>query len=151
MKTDPPIFAQYTSVAVDKTKMEISALLREWECEEITWAEKRSPPAFALEFTWANEGALYRIRFTVALPTKDLRDPPRELPEEKRRQAERSTYRLLLLKLKADMNAARCGLAKAEEIFLPWMVSGDGKTLADEMLPRLREKFKALPAKAGGS
>lgn len=142
----PRAFAVDTSVPVDKTKNEISTLLRDWKCMSITWGEHFDPPAGILEFTWVHDEAIYRIRFTIKIPTTDPRTN-RTLNAERQAQAARSAYRLLLLKLKADLNATRAGLAKAEEIFMPWMVDLSGKTIAEVLIPQLREQFRALPPK----
>lgn len=143
-------FASDTSVPVERTQQEIIALLREWECGSIQWAEDFEKHIVVLEFTWrAPSKAIYRMHFEMHLPSKDPRTD-RPLNEDKRKQGARSMHRLLLLKLKADLNAVRAGLAKAEEIFLPWMVDTNGKTIAEFLIPQLEQKFKALPPKAGG-
>lgn len=141
--TEPRIFAADTKVPVDKTKIEISNLLRDWGCLSMTWGEHMDPPAGILEFTWKNEGAIYRIRFTVVIPTKNQKGQTYNAIGMA--QSARTSYRLLLLKLKADLNAVVAGLAKAEEILMPWMVDLNGKTIAEVLIPQLREQFKALP------
>ena len=162
-----PTFASETSVPVNRTRDEINRLLTEWKCASIGWTDHIAEAKVHVEFVWMRDekdpkGLIvatyaYRVRFSIGIPKTR---PPRRgeygrtaLSEDERGQAWRSAHRLLLLKLKADLNAAASGLAKAEEIFLPWMVDASGKTLSEVMLPRLKENYAvpALPAKASGS
>lgn len=151
----PRLFASDTSVPVDRTRAEINKLLTEWKCASIGWTDHIAESTVSVEFTWLREDAMYRVRFTIAIPkTKPPRDRwsrPSLLSENEKAQAWRSAHRLLLLKLKADLNAAQSGLAKAEEIFLPWMVDRNGRTIAEIIVPQLRENYSlpALPPKAG--
>lgn len=145
MRDAPRIFAIDTRVPVDKTRQEIIELLREWGCRSTAWAEDYDKHQVILQFSWASKsGAIYRMRFTITIPTSDR---GRIFKPEQQAQASRSAHRLLLLKLKADLNAINCGLAKAEEIFMPWMVDVDGKTIAEFLLPQLESKYAALPPK----
>lgn len=157
MKT--PIFASDTSVPVDRTRAEINKLLTAWQCAAIGWTDHLADRKVSVEFTWHRDGSIYRVRFTIGVPVRIESGPRdrkrrwdavakryyRDLSEPDLAQAWRSAHRLLLLKLKADLNAAQAGLAKAEEIFLPWMVGRDGATVAEVLLPRLRETYAALP------
>lgn len=162
----PRAFANESSVPVDRTRAEINRLLTEWKCSSIGWTDHLAEQTVAVEFVWLREekdekgfvtgNFCYRVRFSIGIPKRrDKRrgewGQPPLLTENEKAQAWRSAHRLLLLKLKADLNAAAAGLAKAEEIFLPWMVGPDGKTVSDVLMPRLRETYSvpALPAKAG--
>lgn len=150
-------FASDTEVPVDRSRAEINKLLTDWKCASIGWIEHLEEGVVSVEFTWNRDGAIYRVRFTLRIPatitlSKSYWDHAtnkfrfdRPLNDDQKKQAWRSAHRLLLLKLKADLNAAQQGLAKAEEIFLPWMVDRDGRTVSDVILPRLRESYAALP------
>lgn len=155
----PRAFASDTSVPVDRTRAEINKLLRDWQCSSLSWADHILEQKVAVEFTWHKDGTLYRVRFTIGIPDRmEVRGRhPRSrydnkdgkyyatLNEDEKGQAWRAAHRLLLLKLKADLNAAEAGLARAEEVFLPWIVDHNGKTVAEVLLPRLREAYAALP------
>ena len=78
------------------------------------------------------EAILYKVRMRL----KVGEDP----------QTQRTAHRLVLLKIKADLNAAQAGLAKAEEVFLPWIVDQNGMTVSEHVLPRLRQAYAAIPA-----
>ena len=159
-------FALDTSVPVDRTRAEINRLLTDWKCASIGWTDHLAEKTVAVEFVWLREekdakglvtgNYCYKVRFSIGIPkTRKKRKrewgAPPALNENEQAQAWRSAHRLLLLKLKADLNAAAAGLAKAEEIFLPWIVDENGRTLSEAIMPALKERYSrpALPAKAG--
>lgn len=154
------IFASDTAVPVDRTRAEINKLLADWQCAAIGWTDHLADDRVDCNFTWHRDGALYRVRFSIGIPVRvevGARHPRGRwdaakkkyfatLSDEDKRQAWRSAHRLLLLKLKADLNAAQAGLAKAEEIFLPWMVDPrTGATIAEAIVPQLAATYAALP------
>lgn len=160
-------YAETTTVPVDRSRAEINRLLAEWHCSSIGWTDHLIERAVSLAFPWHHDGALYKVRLTIGIPTKAKLEKEAEaawpnywqLPHQRARKlfvarglegGARAAHRLLLLKLKADLNAARQGLAKAEEIFLPWLVDANGRTVSDVLMPRLRDTY-ALPANAGPS
>lgn len=166
------IFAEDSSVPVDRTRAEITRLLQDWGCSAMGWTDHFAEGAFELGFVWdpgvlerrgkqgrpCPKGAehnwrrtcepcqwrdgfstadqmLYRVRMKLKVGT----DP----------QKQRTAHRLLLLKLKADLNASEAGLVKAEEAFLPWIVDGNGNTVSEILLPKIKAGYLALPAKTG--
>lgn len=58
-------------------------------------------------------------------------------PKDSNERAQRQRWRILLLLVKAQIEAVECGLMKFEEAFLPWMVLKDGSTVFQRMLPEL--------------
>jgi len=157
-------FASDTSVPVDRTRAEILKLLREWNCDGIGWDEDLKHGRVTCTFRWEKDAKHYNVKFSLGLPEKipatgrrgwgksgdwdpvkarytGMRTPK----EEEKAQLWRSAHRLLLLKLKADLNAAVAGLARAEEIFLPWIADRNGVTVAEHVLPRLADYAAQLP------
>lgn len=158
-------FAEDTKVPIAKTRGQIVELLMAWKCSGISWADDFDAGRAVLGFAWKRKEqvpdklhgvtheAIYRVRFTVQIPTqKDIEAASiKAYPDGVRaarlsrqafvrrelENAGRREHRLLLLKIKADLNAAAAGLAKAEEIFFPWMVGADGRTVAEALLPRM--------------
>lgn len=160
-------FAEDSSVPVDRSRGEIRVLLAGWGCNGMGWFD-HSAGGVDLVFVWdpsvvertgkkkqrcpgghwaetcepcdwkdgfkAASGQTFRVRLSMKVGT----DP----------QKQRTAHRLLLLKIKADINAAQAGLVKAEEVFLPFIVDGNGATFAEKMIPLL--KHVALPP-AGGT
>jgi hypothetical protein len=158
-------FAEDTAVPIERSRQEITALLREWDCTSITWGDNFELGAAALGFTWRYEGQPYAVRFRLTMPTREQLEKealelwPNQWHQGQKRSraayvervlknAPRAYHRLLLVKLKADLNAARAGLAKAEEIFLPWIIDQNGRTIGEIMLPQI-SSFAALPPKGG--
>ena len=165
-------FAEDSSVPVDRTRGEIRELLAEWGCSGMGWFDHtdgvvdlifvwdpsivaragkkktRCPGGHYAGGQWAMtcipcdwtdgfktaSGQTFRVRFSLAIGTDA--------------QKQRTAHRLMLLKIKADLNAAQAGLVKAEEVFLPFIVDGNGATFAEKMIPLL--KHVALPP-AGGT
>lgn len=160
-------FAEDSSVPVDRSRVEIRELLAEWGCSAMGWTDHFEKGIVELGFVWdpsiveragkkkeycpkrhgwtcipcdwkdgykASSGNTFRVRLRLEVGL----DP----------QKQRTAHRLLLLKIKADLNAAQAGLAKAEEVFLPWIVDGNGATFAEKMIPLLHHV--ALPP-AGGT
>ena len=54
-------------------------------------------------------------------------------------QAVRQRWRALLLAIKAKLEAVEAGISTLETEFLPFVVMGDGRTVADHILPELRQ------------
>lgn len=67
----------------------------------------------------------------------------------------RQEHRILLLWLKAALNAVEAGIIDPALLFLPWLVGRNGKTFGDVALPRLPELLLhdagrlLIPDKAG--
>lgn len=142
-------YAEQTSVSVSKTRGEIDDLLLRWGCGQIAWGNDFAGGRFMLQFVWSHGGQDYLARFAVQLPTdaelqKMAVHPqrrsrgPQPAKLEKLRQARgRVEHRQLLLWLKAALNAVEAGIISAEAIFLPWLVTRSGETVAEVALPRL--------------
>lgn len=162
-------FAADTSVPVDRTRAEIGKLLAAWGCSALGWTDHLAEGAVELGFVWdpsvvarhGKQGSRCRIHWLLTCAQCQWKDgfPVTEQMLFRVRmrvktgddpQKKRQTHRLLLLKIKADLNAAEAGLAKAEEVFLPWIVDGNGVSVSEHVLPRLRQAYAALPAKTGG-
>lgn len=69
---------------------------------------------------------------------------PQAPSEAKALQAQRQRWRILLLLVKAQIEAVECGLMKFDEAFLPWMLLRDGSTVYETMLPQLPAEAKSL-------
>ena len=106
-------------------------------CVECNWKD-----GFA-----AGDGTIYKVRMRLKIGT----DAGKQRTVGDNPQKQRTAHRLLLLKIKADLNAAMAGLVKAEEVFLPYITDAHGNTIAEVVLPKLRAGYAALPAKTGGT
>lgn len=139
-------FAEDTSVPVARSRAAIDALLRDWGCTGLGWSDDFDAQRAALRFRWTHEGVEYLARFVVQLPDdaalkKTMRAsyPTRKQLDDYREQRARQAYRVLLLWIKAALNAVDAGLVSAASVFLPWLEGADGRTVAEVALPRLTQ------------
>ena len=140
-------YAQDTQVAVGKSRSEIDSLLRAWGCSQCQWSDDWSGGRVQLRFVFERSKVSYLARFDLKLPDrkaleKDAVDGRSGLPSERKLEkllADRGRveHRLLLLWLKAALNAVEQGLVAAETIFLPFLEGKDGATVAEVALPQL--------------
>jgi predicted component of type VI protein secretion system len=75
---------------------------------------------------------------------KDMgkRWPTAKQLEDYREQRRRQSYRVLLLWLKAALNAVEAGLVSAAAVFLPWLEDAQGQTVAEVALPHIAELMR---------
>lgn len=140
-------YAQDTTVKVEKTRQEIARLLRNFGCDQIRWDDNMRTGLSLLEFIWLHEGLQYHARFPLQLPTEaDLREQARHAKTGKlldaklnrlREASGREENRLLLLLLKAILNAVESGILEPAMIFLPFLVDKNDKTFGEVAVPKL--------------
>lgn len=144
----PRAYAEDTTVPVQKTQQEIAELLRAWRCDGIRWTEMYAAGRSTLEFLWTFEGRAYLARFTVTNPSDDLlkkrAKTARGLVSEAklkrlRALAGRHEHRTLLYFIRSAFAAVQARLVTAEQVFLPFLVGADGRTVAEAALPRIHE------------
>ncbi len=120
-------YAEGTAVPIEKSRLEIEALLRKHGAVGIatSWDKDR----YALLFDLKKR----RVRFDIPAPDpKTYRDTKRWEAEERRR------WRALLLIVKAKLELVASGDADFEAEFLAHLVIG-GQTVAERLLPHLEE------------
>jgi hypothetical protein len=154
--------AQGTKVAIGASRGQIDKLLRDWGVDGIQWTDYFKKDMVQLEFVWEHEGNDYLARIKLGLPTaEDLEDEAIDgrsgrVSEAKLRKlmAERGKreHRLLRVFLLGAFEAIEAGVISAEQLFLPYLVGADGRTVgevAEERLPVLLAKSAGnlLPGK----
>lgn len=146
-------FAEDTTIGIGKTRGEIDDLLRAWGCHNIGWSEDYEKGIVTLVFLWrrkvkGQDPIEYAAKFIVRLPdqatlreaAKDRWGYFRQPALDKLMQGRgKQEHRVLLLWLKAALNAVECGIIDADVIFLPFLVGGNGQTVAEAIVPRMRE------------
>ncbi len=154
-------FAETTNVPIARSRGEIEKLLREWNCDRIQWSDDFRSGVVTLRFVWSRErtpdeahGLEFVARITVALESEDsIRERCKgrwgdvlagKVKDANARRGKRE-HRLLLLWLKAALNAVDAGIVSPEAMFLPFLEGRDGVTVAEAALPRL-EKLLVHPA-----
>jgi hypothetical protein len=157
-------YAEKTSVTVEKSKGDISKLLRDWKCDRIAWEEDFEKGHIALLFVWKKDTQPYAARLEIKIPTEvQIRKRPECLNKKTGQPNEgavrkciesagRSEMRLLLLWLKAAFAAIDAGIIPADIVFMPFFVVRDGQTVSDVVRPNLpalisgKTSFKQLTA-----
>jgi len=138
-------FAEDTSVPISRSRGEIDQLLRAWGAQGIQWTDDFEHDRVMLRFVWPRGEQRFMARFAISLQGREELEKEaagvygiREAYLEKLMQGRgKREHRVLLLWLKAALNAVDSGLIDAETIFLPFLEDRNGKTIAEIALPRL--------------
>jgi len=139
-------YASDTSVPIERSRAEIEEMLRRLGSDQIGVVQERLQAVVFFRYNGAN------FRFTLPLPTADdsavkftasnkLRSPSDR--EAIRLQLTRSRWRSLFLTIKAMLVGVEAGIFEFAEIFLPYLIWGDGRTTAQTLLPDVEEAFKS--------
>lgn len=146
-------YAQDTDVGIGRSRDQINKLLREWSCESIAWIDDFKGGNVTLQFVVPRKPSgseipvTYPVQFTIKLPDDaalkksalDGRTYCFSQRKFEKLQSERGRreHRVLLLWLKAALEAVAEKLVDFEALFLPFMVGTDGRTVADVFVPNL--------------
>lgn len=117
-------YAQDTKVPVARSRAEIEETLQRYGCD-----------AFA--FGWSPQGAMVQFGYKGRAIKLDVPVPNGDGVKEQRLARQR--WRILLLLIKANIEAVEIGLVTFEQAFLSWMLLADGSTVAQKMIPQLPE------------
>ena len=147
---DPRRFAEDTKVPVAKSRNEIDRLLTQWGVSQMGWSDDFDTGRAEVHFAWRWQDRLFRARIAIQVPGRvELsKKVPRAVRdraawvEREREQRARTLHRLLLEKLKMDLNAVAANLFSAVEVFLPYIERPDGLTIAEFVRPRLGEPLE---------
>lgn len=138
-------YAATTTVPVEQSRAEVEKVLTRWGATSFAygWDQNRS----LIEFTTHNR----RVRFVLPLP--DPKDPEfteyrrgdwgavqRRTPDSARKlweQACRQRWRALVLVIKAKLEAVEVGISEFESEFLANIVTFDGRTIGQVLVPQL--------------
>lgn len=101
------------------------------------------PPMEGFEALVTLQSKPYHIRVLAHCREKDSRG----YKIEKRgiEQEQRRVWRVLHWHLKAMFEAADSGVLSIEEIIMPYVVTHDGRTIAEHILPKLHEAVVSNP------
>jgi hypothetical protein len=145
-------YAQDTAVPIARSRGQIDELLRDWGVNGIQWSDDYQQDRVTLRFIWEHGGLRYMARFEVKLPGREelaadaVDGRSGRLSENKLRallaDRGRSEHRLLLLWLKAALNAVDAGIVSAEALFLPFLEGADGRTFAEAAAPHLPDLLR---------
>lgn len=135
-----------TDVPVERSKRHIEELLTKAGAEgyHTGWqAPTGSDPGWdAVEFLWRGK----QIRFRLPRRVGAQRIRGRVIAED---QFNRARWRVLCLVVKAKIEAVEAGISVFEEEFLSFIVTANGKTVGEVLLPRLAASKGPLQLTAG--
>lgn len=140
--------AAYTKVPIAQTRGEIDKMLRKVKADGVRWTDfwSEKPPRAQLEFVWRPK--------PPPRPVRDAAEPTQHPPMLARFDIKiigyvsdtdrefRRLHRVLRVYLLGMFEAVESGIISLEEAMLSWTVTSSGRTVAQELLPKLKE----LPA-----
>lgn len=124
-----------TSVSVQNSQAHVAKLLEKHEVHSQSITTTRQPVrsegvTFQLDDPLTKTAYLIRI---VAHPTNDSEQETRRI------------WRVLFYHLKTMFESLNSKVMTFEQVFLPFVVTGSGKTVAEEMHPRFAEMGTPMP------
>jgi hypothetical protein len=152
------MFAEGTTVPVEKTRGEIEGMVRKHGASEFAsgWNEGQAGISFVIKGR--------RVKFTVLMPdagNKAIVDKARRMsrrnwgtPDADKLRVcveaeERRRWRCLLLAIKAKLEIVSTGIATFEEEFLAHIVTADGQTVMERIRTAEVNGQRLLPPVAG--
>ncbi len=143
----PRRYASTTKVPIAQSRGEIDKLLRKWGCDAIQWTDEFSEDRSTLRFSWAHDETKYLARFTIHIEPVDedevINFKTGGIAEGKLAKAQAARgkveHRIMLLWLKAALNAVEAGIIDAETLFLPFLEDKTGQTVAEVLVPKLAQ------------
>lgn len=132
-----------TEVAVSKSQDGIRRLVMGRKGSQIAFIS--APPREGFEAVVTIDALPYKIRLfgMVAQDTKSRTQLQRDRYVE---QEHRRIWRVLFYHLKSVFEAADSGVMEFRELMLPYIVTKDGLTIAEQILPRLYEAVESNPS-----
>lgn len=136
-------YAANTGVSTEKSRAEIEKILGRYDASRFAYMNDAEQAMIAFEIKEK------RIRFVLPLPEKDQfsRTPggrrTRKADSQYKawEQACRQRWRALALAIKAKLEWTETGIVTIEEEFLPYIVTGNGKTVAEILMPQLNQLY----------
>ncbi len=138
-----------------KAREEIGAILRRFGCESVGFMDDYAKHEVLLAFT--HRGRQVQLRASAsgwaqlwlkANPWSTRhRSTRQEYEQAALRQGHVATNSILRDWIKGQVTAVECGVLSFEAVFMPYMLTADGRTLlerASEMLPPAQDKIVRL-------
>lgn len=131
-------FAANTSVPVGRTQDEIKRTLEKYGATGFMFGEANGQALCAFEMKQR------RVKFVLSVPKGET---------EKERQRIRSSWRCLLLAIKAKLECSASGISTFEQEFLAHIVMPNGQTVGQCLVPQLAESYRTgnLPPLLGAA
>lgn len=120
-------FANTTQVPVHRSQEEIRRTLEKYGATGFMFGESNEQALCAFEMN--NR----RIKFVIGVPKGKT---------EKEKQKIRSSWRCLLLAIKAKLECAASGISTFEQEFLAHIVMPNGQTVGEAIVPQIADSYK---------
>lgn len=146
-------YANATSVSVEKSRAEIEGILAKYGAERFAYATEPGRAAVMFQITDPSTKTTLAIRMVLPLPSRE----EERFTNRKRynyatngytnsadvvgklwEQACRSSWRALLLVIKAKLEACACGISTIEREFLADVITSSGETIGEQIRPQLK-------------
>jgi len=135
-------YATQTTVSVTKSKVEIEETLQRYGCSGFIsgWSEDQAMIAFQM-----NER---HIKFLLPMPAKTLeeftctetgRERAPDAAHSAWEQGCRQRWRALALAIKAKLEVVECGIVTFDQEFLAHIVTADGQTVGQQIIPMIEQ------------
>lgn len=131
-------YAAKTTVSVEKSQAEVTAILRKYGANRFGTMEDETSAYLMFEFKGLS------VQMAVPLPplsefsrSEAGRTRMAAVAEEARAQAIRQRWRALVLAVKAKLEAVQIGISTVEKEFMAFVMMPDGRNLSDHLLPQL--------------
>ena len=131
--TRPRRYAEETTVPVDRTKAEIERTLQRYGASGFFSGWDTDPPRASIGFRI--DGRMVRMQVVVPGSTQ-------RRTEQQVERAHRRVWRVLLLVVKAKLEAVECGLSTVEREFMADIVMADGRTIGDWAAPEIARMYE---------
>ncbi len=128
-------YARGTDVSVGRTQEEIKKCLERYKSTGFMCGETANKSAVAFEV----DGTRVRIQFTR--PTLNVTKNKRgQFMTKKQVESEdRRLWRCLLILVKGNLEAVDSGIVTLQEVFLPYTVLADGRTMSEVAIPQIAQ------------
>lgn len=138
-------YAKGTDVTVDRSQQEIVRLLNRYKVETYAFGAERGRAQVMFEI------GSTPIRVGIPVPPRPAEDKIYNpdtgrwvLAMPRWDQEVKECWRALVLLLKANLEAVERGIVTVEQAFMAYLVTGDGRTVGEIVLPQFLEHRNQL-------
>ena len=121
-------YANRTAVSVDKSQKEIQKTLEKYGATGFLFGVSSGQAICAFEMNSR------RIKFVISVPTGN---------SDKDKQKKRTSWRCLLLAIKAKLECAASGISTFEQEFLAYVVMPNGLTVGEDVIPKIESGYRS--------
>lgn len=135
-------YAAGTTVSVESSQQEIGRILNRYRVEEYSFgaAQGKAVVAFVIKD--------YPVRVAIPLPPRPAEGAYRKAGNGKKvpldkdwEQEVRESWRALALLIKANLEAVERGIVGVQEAFMAYLLTGNGKTVGEIVLPEYEKSL----------